>query len=390
MPPKAETILTCTRCGHQFRTRAKPGTSGLRCPGMLPDGSRCGTSCRVPSHRPAAAPAGNGVDHQADNLDRAWAAEIPFSGQPTRHPRPGGECGTCGEPATQATARGTLLWCGHCGKRQWDAKTLRRIQAARKRMEDAEQRRRELAAAAKAKAEAGQPRPLADQLDVAEQIGKVRGIIDVCTAALERAPTKQLSIQAAGIIARLRGIDAAVKACASQPDPLDALCNLEPVIRAEAARAEALSTQIESTRAAIEGAARMAEHQAAEYDRPEITTPRWRELPPAPAPRAPALTHPIAKYPATALAPSSPILMAGGLWRTVSNRRKQNGECEIPHRGRQPTASKRIIMSHYQYRTGNETIKRVCSAHSAEQVCQAHGYAKGWYWIESLDQAEVG
>jgi hypothetical protein len=204
-----------------------------------------------------------GADHQADNQPGPWDDETPFADQQTRHPR-SGHCGKCGQPTTQATARGTFVWCDHHG-RQWDAKTLQRIHDAKERLADADRRRRQLAATAKAKAKASQPRPLANQLDEGERIGKAQGVINGFIATLERAPTRQLNAQAAGIIARLQIINTTIRACTKEPNPLDALNNLESVIRAETARAETLCSQIESKRAELDYI-----RQIKQRDRPEL------------------------------------------------------------------------------------------------------------------------
>ena len=110
-----EIVLTC-RNGHQFRTKARGGTT-VRCP-----------TCKAPKHVPADRPrtarevaalkaAGSDGQDQDHEMAARWAAEPEWDGRqlPDRPGRPGDACLECGGPLTWEPGR-TWTDCDTCAE----------------------------------------------------------------------------------------------------------------------------------------------------------------------------------------------------------------------------------------------------------------------------------
>lgn len=234
----------------------------------------------------SAGTARNDVDHQADNLADPWADETPFASQhltprPDAEPR-GSECGSCGQPATHSTPRGTYAWCLMCGPQLTAATGTKLAAAARQLAASAAAK----AAAAKAAADAArfsQPRPLSERLDIAGTFAVLLTAIDGTITRLGGAASPGLAAEAAETIGRLRMLKQEISQCQRAPDPLAALADLRPYIEAENSNALDLAGRIEKERGEIETDAAM------ERERLRLMAARERPaLPPARPPARPA------------------------------------------------------------------------------------------------------
>lgn len=244
-----EIILTCSN-GHTFPSSASPGRT-IRC-------HTCGKNTRMPSGRPRNARELSEWNRKqtpetgSDPFSATWDNEPPFDQRIRYVSRISGHCASCSNKTSEATPRGTFVYCPNCNTRVDELRTAVRINAIIERInKHAHDAKRTRKAAADARLNT-EPLSLDEHVTIG---GYCETLVDGIQGTIARlnpndAPGPYAAARASEIRGRLRAIEQRIKTIRNNParNSLDILNKITATLRSEMESAESIATQFDNAR----------------------------------------------------------------------------------------------------------------------------------------------